>query len=176
MHPPGEDKTFPVHSAPQNKPLCRGELLPKSEVCSPPDPLCWHLISTLPESHFLKRGCRAGWHPDLFLSDQSYTAKPSLPPLQLQMDSAWGQDRTDTTVTAGAMSAVCPFLLSQHKGIQVFWSYDLQGLEETTARYCCVWISCVLPFQPPPLQLRYNRYPWVRLTARRRKMVGKSLA
>lgn len=52
------------------------------------------------------------------LSDQGYTAKPLLP-LQLQMESVWGQDRHHHNSWGSACSmSILPF---SHKGIQEFW-------------------------------------------------------
>lgn len=132
--------TYLGRTGPQNKPHCRGKLLPKSEVCSPPGPLCWYLISTLPESPFLERGCRAGWHPGLFLlSDQGYTAKPPLPALQPQMDSAWGQDRHHH-ISWGSLQHVHSSPLTQRDpGILVFGSPGIRG------KHCKILLCLDLP-------------------------------
>ena len=102
------------------------------------------------------------------LRSKTTTSSPAAP-AGLSLVTGWiGYHRT-----AEAAPNPHPLLISQLKRIQAFWSDDLQGLEETIARYCCVWICCVLPLQPPPPQLRHSRYPWVQLTptARQRKMV-----
>lgn len=110
------------------------------------------LVSSLPESCYTKRGQKGGQQPKSFLpSDWDYSAEPLLS-LQAQPDRYSGMEQLPQS-QVHPLYLYFPFFRSK---THAFWSANLLRLNGVTiTRYCCIWISCVLPLQPPPPQIQH---------------------